>query len=331
MDSLTQIVLGAAVGEAVLGKKIGNKAMALGALAGTIPDFDVAAGYFTDTVTALEIHRGFTHSIVFAVGVGFLFAWLLALWDKRASLKEWWWFWFLTFVTHPLLDAHTTWGTQLFWPFDLRLAYKNIFVIDPLYTLPFLFFLILAMFQKRGSAKRRKFNNLGLIVSSSYMVLTIILKGITFQTFQKALVDQEIDYISMQTKPSPFNTIMWTANIETEDSFLIGNYSFFDTQPIQFHLHPKNHEALGSLKEEDKIQRLIKVAEGWYTITERDGQMLFNDLRFGLMSVDPNTDKYAFSYILEKENDELKIIEEPKDRSDAKKLLADLWQRIGGN
>ncbi|HLV92099.1 MAG TPA: metal-dependent hydrolase [Aequorivita sp.] len=331
MDSITQIVLGAAVGEAVLGKKIGNKAMALGALAGTIPDFDVAAGYFTDTVTALEIHRGFTHSIVFAVGVGLLFAWMLALWDKRASLKEWWWFWFLTFVTHPLLDAHTTWGTQLFWPFDLRLAYKNIFVIDPLYTLPFLFFLILAMFQKRGSAKRQKFNNLGLIVSSSYMVLTIILKGITFQKFQKALVDQEIDYISIQTKPSPFNTIMWTANIETEDSFLIGNYSFFDTQPIQFHSHPKNHEALGSLKEEDKIQRLIKVAEGWYTITERDGQMLFNDLRFGLMSVDPNTDKYAFSYILEKENDELKIIEEPKDRSDAKKLLADLWQRIGGN
>lgn len=254
MDSLTQIVLGAAVGEAVLGKKIGNKAMVLGAIAGTIPDFDIAAGYFTDTVSALEIHRGFTHSIVFAVGVGFLFAWLLALWDKRATLKEWWWFWFLTFVTHPLLDAHTTWGTQLFWPFDLRLAYKNIFVIDPLYTLPFLIFLILAMLQKRGSIKRRRFNNLGLIVSSSYMALTIVLKGITYQTFKKALVEQEVDYILMQTKPSPFNTIMWTANIETEDSFLIGNYSFFDTKPIQFHAHPKNHEALGDLKNEDKIQ-----------------------------------------------------------------------------
>ena len=67
MDSVTQIVLGAAVGEAVLGKKIGNKAMVLGAIAGTIPDLDVIANYFTDTVSALEIHRGFTHSIVFAV------------------------------------------------------------------------------------------------------------------------------------------------------------------------------------------------------------------------------------------------------------------------
>ena len=64
MDSVTQIVLGAAVGEAVLGKKIGNKAMVLGAIAGTIPDLDVIANYFTDTVSALEIHRGFTHSIL---------------------------------------------------------------------------------------------------------------------------------------------------------------------------------------------------------------------------------------------------------------------------
>lgn len=331
MDSLTQIVLGAAVGEAVLGKKIGNKAMVLGAIAGTIPDLDVAAGFFTDTVSALEIHRGFSHSIVFAVVFGFLFAWMLSRWDKRANLKEWFWFWFLCFVTHPLLDAHTTWGTQLFWPFETRLAYKNIFVIDPLYTLPFLIFLILAMLQKRGSLKRRRFNNLGLIVSSAYMVLTLILKGITYHKFQNELADQNIEYIGLQNKPSPFNTIMWTANVETEDSFLIGNYSFLDTQPVAFHVHPKNHEALGNLINEDKIQRLINVAEGWYTITERDGQLLFNDLRFGLMSVDPDTDKYAFSYILEIEDGELNIIEEPKDRSDAKKLLSDLWKRIGGN
>ena len=331
MDSLTQIVLGAAVGEAVLGKKIGNKAMLLGAIAGSIPDFDVAAGFFTDTVSALEIHRGFTHSIVFAIVIGLLFAWLLALWDKRATLKQWWWFWFLAFVTHPLLDAHTTWGTQLFWPFDLRLAYKNIFVIDPLYTLPFLTFQILAMLRKRGSIKRRRFNNLGLIISSSYMILTLILKGITYHKFQNALEGQQIDYLSLQNKPSPFNTILWTANVETEDSFLIGDYSFFDSKPIQFYSHAKNHGALGNLKNEDKVQRLINIAEGQYTVTKQNGQLRFNDLRFGLLSVNPNTEKYAFSYILEKKEGELKVTEVPKDKSDAKKLLGDLWERIGGN
>ena len=331
MDSVTQIVLGAAVGEAVLGKKIGNKAMVLGAIAGTIPDLDIIANYFTDTVSALEIHRGFTHSIVFAVVFGLLFGWLLSLWDKRASLKEWSWFWFLCFVTHPMLDAHTTWGTQLFWPFDLRLAYKNIFVIDPLYTLPFLVFLILAMFQKRESVKRRKFNNLGLIVSSAYMLVAIILKGITYSKFETALENQKIAYAALETKPSPMNTILWTANVETEDAFLIGDYSFFDTKPIQFFPHPKNHGALGDLAEEEKVQRLINITQGWYTISEKPDGIYLNDLRFGMMSVDPQTEKFAFSFLIEKEGDEVKVTEEPKDTRDAKKLFSSLWARIKGN
>src|SRR5690606_30258481 len=138
MDSLTQIVLGAAVGEAVLGKKIGNKAMLYGANAGTIPDLDTFTSYATATVSALEIHRGCTHSILFSVVFVPIFGWLVSRYEKRANFKDWSWLFFWEFLTHPLLDAHTTWGTQLFWPFDLRLAYKNIFVIDPLYTLPFL-------------------------------------------------------------------------------------------------------------------------------------------------------------------------------------------------
>ena len=64
MDSLTQIVLGAAVGEAVLGRKIGNKAILWGAIAGTIPDLDVLSKLFVDDVTANEWHRGFSHSIL---------------------------------------------------------------------------------------------------------------------------------------------------------------------------------------------------------------------------------------------------------------------------
>jgi inner membrane protein len=314
-----------------LGKKIGNKAMLLGAIAGTIPDLDVIANYFTDTVSALEIHRGFTHSIVFAVVFGLLFGWLLSLWDKRASFKEWSWFWFLCFVTHPLLDAHTTWGTQLFWPFDLRLAYKNIFVIDPLYTLTFLVFLLLAMFQKRGSIKRRRFNNLGLIVSSVYMLLTLVFKGITYQKFVNALAEQKIDYIAIETKPSPLNTILWAANVETEDSFLIGDYSFFDSKPIQFSSHPKNHDALGDFAEEDKVKRLVKITNGWYTVTERPDGIYLNDLRFGMMSVDPNSEKFAFSFLIEKTGNEVTVTEEEKNTREAGKLLSALWERIKGN
>ena len=41
MDSLTQIVLGAACGELAAGKKIGNRALLWGAIGGTIPDLAV--------------------------------------------------------------------------------------------------------------------------------------------------------------------------------------------------------------------------------------------------------------------------------------------------
>lgn len=331
MDSLTQIVLGAAVGEATLGKTMGNKAMLYGAIAGTIPDLDVLSSNFVDTVTALEIHRGFTHSIVFSVVFGGFFAWLTSLYEKRATFKQWYWLWFMCFITHPLLDAHTTWGTQLFWPFDLRLAYKNIFVIDPLYTLPFLVCVIWAAFLKRGSEKRRKINNAGIIMSSSYMVVTLILKGITYHKFTNALDEQNIAYKAIETKPSPFNTILWTANVEVEDAFLIGDYSFFDSKHIQFYRHPKNHAALGDLKNENKVQRLIAISNGWYAISEKNNATYFNDLRFGLLSVDPQTDKYAFSYQLQPTSEGLNVIEEPKNRDDAKKLLADLWERVLGN
>ncbi len=80
MDTFTQLALGAACGEAVLGKKIGNRAMVWGAFGGILPDFDVAASFFTDEITALAFHRGFMHSITFAVlaalGLGWLVEWL---------------------------------------------------------------------------------------------------------------------------------------------------------------------------------------------------------------------------------------------------------------
>ena len=87
MDSLTQIVLGAAVGELVLGKKIGNKAMLYGAIGGTIPDLDVLLYYTTDSVEALSVHRGFTHSIVFSIVFAPVFGWLVSRFEKLKEVK----------------------------------------------------------------------------------------------------------------------------------------------------------------------------------------------------------------------------------------------------
>ncbi len=331
MDSVTQIVLGAAVGEAVLGKKVGNKAMLYGAIAGTIPDLDTFARFFVDTVTALEIHRGFTHSIIFSIAFAPLFGWLISRWEKKVGWRQWSWLFFFGFLTHPLLDAHTTWGTQLFWPFDLRLAYKNIFVVDPIYTLPFLLFLILAMRRKRDDAKRRRFNNLGIIISSSYLLVTLLLKGITYYKFQSALEDQGISYARLDTRPSPFNCILWTANVEQENNYLVAYYSLFDSQPIKYYKQDKNHELLGDLVEDDKVRRLVEITQDWYTVRRAGDLIELNDVRFGKLSVDPNAANYTFTFQLKKVGNEVTIIEKPREQTDMKKSLSGLWNRIKGN
>ena len=324
--------MGAAVGEAVLGRKIGNKAMLYGAIAGTIPDLDVISSFFTDTVTALEIHRGFTHSIFFSVLFAPICAFIITRYDRYKNIKDWSWLFFWVFITHPILDAQTTWGTQLFWPLDIRLAFKNVFVIDPLYTLPFLVFLILAMRQKKEAKKRRFYNNLGLLISSIYLILTLVLKGFAYQEFSEELAAQNIPYKTLNTKPTPLNTILWSANIETERSFLIGYSSFLDTSAIQFSRYPKNHYLLGDLVDHPKVKRMVAISKGFYTVNKLNNVLYFNDLRFGLLSIQPDSENFVFKYkITVDEKGTPFFIEEPKEKRDGKKLLSDLWIRVKGN
>ena len=334
MDSLTQIVLGAAVGEAVLGRKVGNKAMLYGAIAGTIPDLDALAGNFTDTITAIEVHRGFTHSILFSVLAAPVFGYLISRIERKSGVgwKEWSWLMFWGLFTHPILDSFTTWGTQLFWPLDIRLAFKNIFVIDPLYTIPFLVFLIMAMRQKKTSFKRKKYNKLGLLISSAYLVLSLIFKGIAYNNFVDSLERQGIFYERIETRPTPFNTILWTANVEVEDAYLIGYYSLLDNDDIiRFEAVPKNHHYLGSLKTDKNIQRLIEISKGWFTISEKEGFLYFNDLRFGKLNPSDQDSNFVFSYKLVPENGTIKAEEVEKVPDEGRKIVIDLWERLKGN
>ena len=331
MDSLTQIVLGAAVGEAVLGKKIGNKAMLWGAIAGTIPDLDVIAKQIFDDVTANEMHRGFSHSILFSLLAAPIFGWLIAkLYKKKeADWRDWSKLMFFGLFTHPLLDAFTTWGTQLFWPFTYKVSFKNIFVIDPIYTMPFLVCVIIAMCYKRSDPKRRKVNNIGLFISSLYMLLTLTFKWITYDVFKKSLEDQQISYREIQTKPTPLKSILWSANVETDTAFLIGHYSLLQNgKEVAFVEFPKNHHLLGAMKKEPLIPRLIHLTEGWYTIEKKGNKTFFNDLRFGLLGLPPDADAFVFSYELYYENGILCGREAKKNMKDAGPLLKKLFARI---
>ena len=333
MDSLTQIVLGAAVGNATLGKRIGNKAILYGAIAGTIPDLDVIFGKFTDTITAIEWHRGFSHSILFCILMSPVFGWLVNKLERKFNLgwKPWAMLFFWGMFTHPLLDAFTTWGTQLLWPLDISLAFNSIFVVDPLYTLPFLTLTVLSMFYKRESETRAKLNRAGLIISSAYLLLTVGLKFLVTQKFEKALVEQNISYSQISTRPTPMNTILWNANVETSDSYLIGDYSFFDTKPITFKAYSKNREASQQLMEKPNVKRLIDISKGWFILEHKNDTWYFNDLRFGTIPKKEGSPMFVFSYELEEVDVKIIATETPKNQQDAQFLLATLWGRLKGN
>lgn len=333
MDSLTQVVLGAAVGEATLGKKVGNKALLYGAIGGTIPDLDVFLGSFTDTITSIEMHRGFSHSIVFSVLMAPLLGWLVNKIERKKNLgwRPWAILFFWCLVTHPMLDAFTTWGTQLFWPFNIKLAFNSIFVIDPFYTLPFLFCCIAVLFYNRESKKRQRINRFGLILSTSYLFLTLFLKFIVNQKIEQGLKEQGIPYTAFSTRPAPLNTILWNANIDTEEDYLITDYSFFDTKPLQFTKYPKRRETSDTLAKDVNVQRLIAITQGWYIIEQIEGEWYFYDLRFGLIPKRDGTSNFAFSYLLKKEQGRIQATELPKTGRDAQFLMKSLWGRIKGN
>jgi inner membrane protein len=334
MDSLTQIVLGAAIGNEILGKKLGNKAILYGAIAGTIPDLDVLFGKFLDPITAVDIHRGFSHSVVFFLLLSPLLAYLLTKLEKKKGItfKEATLFWFLGLLTHALLDFFTTWGTQLLWPLEQRFSLQSIFVIDPMYTIPFLIFLLLSIRKKNTLRERRFWNRTGLIVSTSYLFFTLFVQSQALQKFEKQLTENQISYSEIVVKPTPFNIVLWTTNVKVDNGYWIGDYSFLDTRSIQFQFIPTQSELIESKKREAVIQQLKRMSEGWYCITEKNRQLLFNDLRFGLMNNDPNNLTFAFSYKFYQEGKQLKAIELPnKNRAEAQKLLAKLWKRLKGN
>ncbi|MCH7675762.1 metal-dependent hydrolase [candidate division KSB1 bacterium] len=338
MDSITQIALGAAVGEAVLGKKVGNKAVLWGAVAGTIPDLDVIPGFFMDTVARLDFHRGFSHSILFFLILAPILGTLVAKIHRQENASRWDWtrlvFWSL--FTHPLLDCFTTWGTQLFWPFEYRVAFKSIFVIDPLYTLPLIVCVIWLLFKGRGSQIRRKINIIGLTLSSGYLLLTLVNKQIMNQNFENILQNQNIEYFRFTTQPTPANNVLWSGTAETKDGFYIGYHSFLDNQEdTPFLYFKKNHQLLGEMAENEKVEKLIALTNGYFIVDSSENGVTISDLRFGLINGwATESSEFVFAYNLQvpksNTNQQLIIRQKRASINVSSAMLRQFWMRIKG-
>lgn len=378
MDSITQIVLGAAVGEFVLGRKVGNKAMLWGAIAGTIPDLDVYQSLIFDTLRANELHRGFSHSILFSVIFAPILAWLVSHKEKwtlallipiilgfplisisniavklglmgvigvilyftlknnytpsNASQKEWRNLMFWSLITHPLLDCHTTWGTQLFWPLPYKLAWNNIFVVDPLYTVPFLLCVTAAMFYARESKTRKWLNYTGIVLSTTYMLWSLGVKWYTYRIFEDNLEAKGIIYSRLTTVPTPANTFLWSATADGDSVLYTGLYSIFDKDKnVDFISVPTNHELLNQVTDTTLLNRLNFLSKDWYVVSlDSNSYPIYSDARYGPMYIEPNKPNYGFRYQLVERGGKWRAERGDPPREKIKPMLQILWNRIWG-
>ena len=339
MDSITQIVLGAACGEIALGKKIGNKAILFGAIGGTIPDLDVLIGklFYTNEIDSLAFHRGIMHSIPFAIVGALIFGFLsYKVYDYgylrrgTTSLKDWIWLFFLSILTHPILDSFTPYGTQLFLPFsDYRVAFNNIAVVDPLYTLPLLMCVSITMFFNRKNSKRKTWTKAGLYLSSAYMIFTIGNKLYVDHFFKTSFNQAKINYSRFSAQPTILNNFLWYAVAETDKNYTVSFYSIFDdtNTPLNFINIPKNHKLLDV--DHPDIKTLRWFSNEFYTLSILNNKIIYRDLRYPLLDVRDSTSS-LFSFELIKEGNRWNTKSLSKERfkdSNMKELSKDLFYR----
>lgn len=339
MDSLTQIILGAACGEAILGKKIGNKALLFGAIGGTIPDLDVFVGnlVYGNKIDAMLFHRGFMHSIVFTVLAAFIFGWLVhKLYNSGKRLysttqKDWINLFFWSLFTHPILDCFTPYGTQLFAPFSsYRVALNNIAVADPAYTLPFLICMIVLMFFRRTSSQRRLWLKMGIGISSIYMIFTLGNKLYIDSVFRKSLKHSEISVMRFSTQPAIFNNILWYGIAETEASYFVSDYSLLDSKSrfLNFTEVPKQRDLKPS--EYKDIKGLAWFSNQYYSVHKlNENEFQYNDLRYPLLDID-NPNSSVFSLLLYKDENRLNMKPFTPKFESLGKVFNSLWERIKG-
>lgn len=329
MDSLSQLALGAAVGVGVMGRRTAAwKAALWGGMAGTLPDLDVLIDH-GDALRNMTMHRGASHALFWlTLAAPVLAALPAAVHRQREHFARWWLAIWLALATHPLLDTMTVYGTHLLLPFERQpLGVGSIFIIDPLYTLPLLVGLGVALARRDWGGLR--WNHWGLALSSAYLAWSVAAQWHVRGIAQEALAARGTPPARLLVTPSPLNTVLWRIVAMREDgSYEEGFHSLLDGgRPLRlerFEGAPQLREALGGI---EAVQRLASFSQGFYRVHERDGQAWITDLRMGQ---EPN---YTFTFLVARREGAAWVPVLPRlqgSRGDVGRSLAWLWQRLRG-
>ena len=295
MDSLTQAALGAGVAAMCVPPGHRRKALIAGAMLGTLPDLDVLIDY-GDPVSNFTYHRGFSHSLFVLPAVA------VAIWRLLRSTwrpvgeapRAWLLAILLALGTHPLLDAHTAYGTQLLWPLTSPpVMWSTLFIIDPLFTLP----LVVGTIAAAIRPQLRRVLPVAIALSLLYLGWSWVAKSVVETHVRDTLVLNGISPQGVFTVPAPFNTLLWRVVVLTEGGYLEGFDSLLiDEGPIQFQAFDSGRQALDEAAGIPAVRRLRWFSHGFLRAGVEDQQLVMTDLRMG------QEPRYVFRFVVARRN-----------------------------
>jgi len=327
MDSVTQLVFGAACGEAVLGQKVGRKALVWGAVLGTLPDLDVfipLGGPVNDFV----YHRGFSHSLILLALLSPIIAWLISKIhpDTKRFYRGWVLLSFLVLEASVLLDLMTIYGTQIFWPFSTTpMAFPVLFIIDPLFTLPLLSGTLAVLVLKNHRSVGHRLNTVGLFLGLAYLSWAICAGEFVERRVTEKLTRQKVSYSQFISSPAPFTTLLWRVVGIEKDRYFETYFSLFDRNaPLLLNYYPRNLALMAGIEEHPPVAKLKWFTRGYYAFSVMDADVAMTDLRMGS---EPN---YVFRFkVARLKNLQINPVEDERLKTSQDwRGLAWVWKRI---
>lgn len=324
------------MGEALAGRKLGKKAMLLGAIAQSLPDIDFVGSFWLDTSQDVWAHRGITHSFLFVLVMAAVLALAAGRWFRRSGMTAWEWriFFGAELLVHVVLDAFNAYGTGWFEPFSsYRVSFHALFVADPLYSIWPAIACLALLISRKSNPARKYWVRSALILSSLYLCYCLYNKSKADGAVRRELARQEINPRRYFTTPTPLNSWLWYIVAEDARGYYTGYYSVFDRDPrIHFHYFLRNDSLLDHLRGQPDLQCLLRFSQGYYTV-ERDGKdLVFNDLRFGqIRGWDREDAPFVFHYYLERPAENRVIVQRGRFSGWNRRNLRAFVRRMRGN
>ncbi len=330
MDSVTQFVLGASIGGAMLGRTIGARALILGGVVATLPDLDsfIPLGNAIDDMT---YHRGATHSVLVQTAVAPVVAFAITrlvrdLRDipKQVFLTVW-----VCFITHSILDSLTTYGTQILWPLQVGppAAFPVVFIIDPFYTLMLLAGVIIFALRRFTPDRGVRATRIMLAASTVYLAL-----GAASHMIVRARAEATPAFEGMRVfvQPTPFNILFWQVLAVDRDTYKTGLTSIIPACPVfRIGTHQRLAAPPAGVTVSDSVRRLEWFTDGFYSYHDKGETLAITDLRIGFHPT------YVFSFEFARRNgsgfDDVKPVQTglgPGGTNRLSAVFGDLFERV---